>query len=176
MIAIAIVALIATGCQKSPVAKQDLVSPAAPAQDLSQSLAIPPVQAPAPSQAVAPTTKEGWISLGNSQMDAGSYAEAIIAYQRALELDPSNVDVRVDMGTCYRNLGQAEKALEIYDKALQINPLHAYANRNRGVVLAFDLHRNAEAVAAFTKYLQIWPDAPDAASIRKTIAELGVTK
>lgn len=176
-------ALLATSCQKSPSADSQLVtpvapSPAAPASggvtspspQLSQSLAIPE------AQTSAPTTKEGWIDLGNREMDGGSYSEAIVAYQKALELDPSNVDVRVDMGTCYRNLGQAEKAIEIYKQALQINPNHAFAWRNSGVVYYYDLHKNAEALAAFKKYLEVSPNAADAAQIKQTIAQISAQK
>jgi len=184
-----IVVLVATGCQKSSQPAQDLVTPVSPPSNqapsssqattgqangtsqISQALALPAVP-----PAETPTTKEGWISLGNDQMDAAHYQDAIFAYQRALELDPKNVDVRVDMGTCYRNLGQPEKAIEIYKQALQINPRHPNAWRNSGVVYYYDLHENAKALAAFRKYLEVWPDAPDAQQIRTTIAQLSAAK
>jgi tetratricopeptide (TPR) repeat protein len=124
----------------------------------------------------APEGKEAWIALGNSQMDAARYTEAIVAYRKALDLDPNNVDVRVDMGTCYRNLGQPEKAIEEYRRALKINPRHPNANRNSGVVLAYDLHRNAEAIQAFKKYLEVLPGAPDADQILADIQRLKSAK
>ena len=180
-VAIVAIAFLASACQKQ---NQTLVTPAASSPttsapsggtapnpaDLSQALAMP---APPDS---APTTKEGWISLGNQQMDAGNYNDAIFAYQRALELDPSNVDVRVDMGTCYRDLGQPQQAIDIYKKALEINPRHPNAWRNSGVVYYYDLHKNAEALAALRKYLEIWPTAPDAAQILQTIATIAAKK
>ncbi|MDA8410059.1 MAG: tetratricopeptide repeat protein [Treponema sp.] len=197
VIALSACALLATACQKS---NQTLVTPvgtpsatpspaatpsssAAPAPaassgdsaasgtpDLSQALAIP-----AP-QSAAPTTKEGWISLGNQQMDSGNYSDAIFAYGKALELDPSNVDVRVDMGTCYRNIGQPQQAITIYKKALQINPRHPNAWRNSGVVYYYDLHDNANALVAFRKYLEVSPQAADAAQILQTIATITAKK
>jgi tetratricopeptide (TPR) repeat protein len=123
-----------------------------------------------------PNNKDAWITLGNAQMDSQRYAEAIISYQRALDLDPKNVDVRVDMGTCYRGVGQPERALEEYKRALKFNPRHANAYRNTGVVLANDLHRNAEAAKAFEKYLEIYPGAPDAAQIQVQIQSLKAAK
>ena len=123
-----------------------------------------------------PGNVNGWIALGNAQMDAQRFADAIIAYQRALEIDPKNVDVRVDMGTCYRGVGQSEKALEEYRKVLKIKPDHLNANRNSGVVLAFDLNRRAEGIKAFEKYLQIAPGAADAEQIRQEIANLKAMK
>ncbi len=113
-----------------------------------------------------------WIALGNAQMDAQRFAEAIIAYQRALDLDPKNVDVRVDMGTCYRGVGQPEKAIAEYNKASQINPRHPMARMNAGVVYAYDLGRKAEAIKEFEKYLELAPNAPNAADIREWIRKL----
>ncbi len=123
-----------------------------------------------------PGNINGWIALGNAQMDAQRFAEAIIAYQRALDLDPKNVDVRVDMGTCYRGVGQPEKALAEYRQALKLSPNHPNANRNSGVVLAFDLNRKVEGIKAFEKYLQIAPGAADAVQIRQEIENLKAMK
>jgi tetratricopeptide (TPR) repeat protein len=113
-----------------------------------------------------------WIALGNAQMDAQRFAEAIISYQRALDIDPKNVDVRVDMGTCYRGLGQPEKAIEEYRKGLTYNPRHPMAYMNSGVVYAYDLGKKAEAVKSFEKYLELAPNAPNAADIRGEIQKL----
>lgn len=121
---------------------------------------------------MAPKNPAGWIALGNALMDTRQYPAAIDAYQKALALDPNNVDVRVDMGTCYRGAGKPEKAIEEYRKAIKINPRHLNAQRNSGVVLAFDLNKPQEAVKAFEKYLELAPNAPDAADIRHTIDDL----
>ena len=119
-----------------------------------------------------PGNVQAWIALGNAQMDAQRFAEAIVAYQRALDLDPRNVDVRVDMGTCYRGVGQPERAIEEYKKASQIDPKHPMARMNAGVVYAFDLGRNAEAIKSFEKYLELAPNAPNAGQIRQEISRL----
>ena len=113
-----------------------------------------------------------WIALGNAQMDAQRFAEAIISYQRALDIDPKNVDVRVDMGTCYRGVGQPEKAVAEYKKASTYDPRHAMAHMNSGVVYAYDLNKKAEAVKSFEKYLELAPNAPNAADIRQQIQQL----
>ena len=119
-----------------------------------------------------PGNVKAWIALGNAQMDTQRFAEAIISYQRALDLDPKNVDVRVDMGTCYRGVGQPQKAIEEYLKASKIDPKHPMAQMNAGVVYAYDLGRKAEAIKAFEKYLELAPNAPNAADIRREIQKL----
>jgi len=119
-----------------------------------------------------PKNANAWLALGNAQMDAQRYAEAIISYQRVLELDPKNVDVRVDMGTCYRGIGQSERAIEEYQKAIKINPRHPNAYMNTGVVYAYDLRRPKEAIQAFERYLEVYPQAPNAEAIRQEIRQL----
>jgi tetratricopeptide (TPR) repeat protein len=119
-----------------------------------------------------PKNVNAWIALGNAQMDAQQYAVAIISYQRALDLDPKNVDVRVDMGTCYRGIGQSDRAIEEYRKALKINPRHPNAYLNTGVVYAYDLHRPKDALRAFERYLEIYPQAPNAEAVREEIRKL----
>jgi tetratricopeptide (TPR) repeat protein len=119
-----------------------------------------------------PKNANAWIALGNAQMDAQRYAEAIISYQRALDLDPKNVDIRVDMGTCYRGIGQSERAIEEYQKAIKINPRHPNAYLNSGVVYAYDLNRPKDALKSFERYLEVFPQAPNAEGIREEIRKL----
>jgi len=119
-----------------------------------------------------PNNLQALIQLGNISMDTKRFSEAVDAYGRALEIDPKNVDVRVDMGTCYRGLGDPLRAIEEYKKALTYNPQHLYAYKNMGVVLAFDLHRNEEAIQAFQTYLKLSPNAPDALQVSDIINDL----
>ena len=123
-----------------------------------------------------PKNADAWSALGNAQMDAQRFAEAIISYQRSLEIDSKNVNVRVDMGTCYRGVGQPEKAVEEYRKGMKSDPRHAMAHMNAGVVLAFDLGRKAEGAKEFEKYLELAPNAPNAADIRQEIQKLKAAK
>jgi tetratricopeptide (TPR) repeat protein len=125
---------------------------------------------------MAPKSAQAWVSLGDAMMDSRRYSEAVDAYQKALELDPKNVNARVDMGTCYRGMGQFDKAVEEYRKALKINPAFPNGHRNLGVVLAYDLKQNKEAITAFQKYLELAPNAPDAAEIRQVIQSLSSSK
>ncbi len=157
--------LVASSCQGKK--EEALVSAVQPSQ-ASGDAAIPLI----PEKQPAPTNAAGLIALGNDQMDAHHYEQAIAAYQEALKLEPGNVDVRVDMGTCYRGIGKPEEAIKEYKKAIAINPRHPNAWRNSGVVLSSDLHRNAEAAAAFKTYLEVYPDAPDKADIQAQIAGL----
>ncbi|HTP05968.1 MAG TPA: tetratricopeptide repeat protein [Nitrospirota bacterium] len=123
-----------------------------------------------------PKSAAAWTELGNALMDSRRFSEAIDAYEKSLALDPKNVNVRVDMGTCYRGVGKFDRAVEEYRKALKINPGFPNGHRNLGVVLAMDLHNKEEGIKELKKYLELVPDAPDAATIRHTIEELASRK
>jgi len=113
-----------------------------------------------------------WINLGNLLMDSARYPEAIDAYEKAIELDPKNVDVRVDMGTCYRRVGRSDRAAEEFRKAIAIDARHAFAHRNLGVVLAFDLHDKKQAIKEIEEYIKLSPDTPDSQQIRDLAIKL----
>jgi len=119
-----------------------------------------------------PNNVLAWINLGNILMDNSRYIEAIDAYEKALELNPKNVDVRVDMGTCYRRVGIADRAAEEFREAITIDPRHPYAHRNLGVVLAFDLNDKSQAIKEFEEYIRLSPDTPDSSQIRQLISKL----
>jgi cytochrome c-type biogenesis protein CcmH/NrfG len=141
-----------------------------------------PMQTPMPDsmqidrlqQAVkaSPKNAQAWIELGNVLMDAQRYGEAVDAYGKGLALDPKNVGVLVDQGTCYRGIGKFDKAVEQYRKAIAIDPQFPNGHRNLAVVLAYDLHKTNEAIKEFQKYVEVAPNAPDAAQIRQTIQDL----
>jgi cytochrome c-type biogenesis protein CcmH/NrfG len=172
---VAVIAAIVAGCKQ-----QQQQTQWGQGQAGQNQVVVPPavVKNPAEIQQLEtlakanPKNVNAWIALGNAQMDAQRFAEAIIAYQRALDLDPKNVDVRVDMGTCYRGVGQPERAIEEYKKAAQVDPKHPMARMNAGVVYAYDLGRKDEAIKSFEKYLELSPAAPNADQIRDQIRKL----
>jgi tetratricopeptide (TPR) repeat protein len=168
MLFIVLVCAMVSGCEQrqQPKGGQPVVPGAAPMISPGEIKQLEQIAAQSPKNA------DAWIALGNALMDSGRYAEAANAYGKALELDPRNVNVRVDMGTCLKNSGKPEQAVEEYQKAIKINPNHLNAHRNMAVVLAFDLHKKKEAISEFEKYLQLAPNAPDAAEIRQQVQQL----
>lgn len=155
-----------TGCQQKEASNKQV---AAPPQPMITSQQLDNLRSMAKSN---PGIADGWIALGNALMDSTQFIEAAEAYNKALAIDPKNVDVRVDMGTCNRNSGKPDVAVAEFRKAIKLNPNHLNAHRNLGVVLAFDLKDRAGAIKEFEKFLEIAPNVPDAAEIRSLIAEL----
>lgn len=52
----------------------------------------------------------------------GEVDKAIEFFEKALEIDPSNIGIRYNYATTYRNLGVKDKAVEQYEKILEIDP------------------------------------------------------
>jgi adenylate cyclase len=50
------------------------------------------------------------------------YQEAVAEHERALALDPSNVNAAAQLGFDYQMLGRFDKSLEYFDKAIQASP------------------------------------------------------
>ncbi len=119
-----------------------------------------------------PLTGEAWVKLGHWHMDAKRFAEAIIAYHKALAINPNDADVLTDLGTCMKEIGEPKQAIEQYRMAIKINPNHPMAHRNMGIVLATDLKDNKNAIKELEKYLNLDPNAADAESVRRYIKDL----
>ena len=94
--------------------------------------------------------------LGNHLMDARFYHRAIAVYKEFLERDAKDADIRVDMGICYKELGDLETAEKEMTSALKDAPKHLYAHFNLGIVnlVQGDL---AEATEWFKKTAKIDP-------------------
>ncbi len=61
--------------------------------------------------------------------------EAIVAYDRATELDPNHVSAWNNKGIALFRLKRYQDAINCYDKALALNPNHANAWYNKAKAL-----------------------------------------
>lgn len=77
---------------------------------------------------------DDWYTLG-SDLEAAAPDHAREAYRRALELDPMNVDARVNLGRLLHETGQYRAAESHYRMALKDQPDNSLALFNLGVCL-----------------------------------------
>ncbi len=71
----------------------------------------------------------------------GQADEAIVHYERALEINPDNADAHNNLGNAFLHKGQAREAIVHYELAVKINPTNLPALDN----LAWLLATNPEA-------------------------------
>ncbi len=59
---------------------------------------------------------------GNALYDFGNYGEAMLAYQRTVELAPQRADAWANLGLTLRRLGEIKAAIGAYETALDFSP------------------------------------------------------
>src|SRR4029077_5015418 len=65
----------------------------------------------------------------------GRYAEAIREHETALESDPGNVQIHVNLISLYGRIGDSAKARQHFDAAIRLNPGRSDAWYDYGVLL-----------------------------------------
>ena len=76
-----------------------------------------------------------WYNEGNEKAKEGNNEDAIIAYGKALEIDPSNVSAWNNKGIVLSRLKRFEEAIICYDQAIERNPEYANAWYNKANAL-----------------------------------------
>lgn len=76
-----------------------------------------------------------WYVLGNENAKNGNNEDALIAYDKALELDPDHVSTLNNKGIILARLKRFDEAIECYDRAIEIDPKYANAWYNKANTL-----------------------------------------
>ena len=113
------------------------------------------------------TDKHALLQEGLRIERAGSLAEAVRAYEKAVELDDSYTQPRINLVAAFGKLKRFEDAEGQYERALELAPDSAELHVNWGTVLT-ELNRLTEAAASFRRALEINPHAAS------THADLGL--
>lgn len=75
-----------------------------------------------------------YFNLGNLYVEVGDAGMALLAYRRALEIDPRHSGALYNLGNFYKEQGRPKEALGFYQKALDVDPRMADAWLNMGVI------------------------------------------
>lgn len=93
---------------------------------------------------------------GVGEGQSGNYQEAINYFDKALAIDPNDLDALHNKGYAFYNLGKPEQALIYFDKALAIDPNLESTLRIKGMALD-ELGRHEESIIYYDKALAIDP-------------------
>lgn len=108
-------------------------------------------------------TKYRSVAEGIEHFKDGRHSEAFQCLNKALNIDPRNVEGLVARGALYANNGSFKKAVEDFENALQLNPSHANARKYMGETLVAlgrsyeDDNKIEEAKKAYQDCLKIIP-------------------
>jgi tetratricopeptide (TPR) repeat protein len=120
-----------------------------------------------------PDSQAAWRDLGNAYYDGDMTRQAIVAYDRALALNPDDADVLNDQGAMYRQQGNFTRALANFEMALKIAPNNLESIYNVGYVNAFDLNRMDKALKAWRRYLELDRTSETARQVQGFIERYG---
>ncbi|MEW5988831.1 MAG: tetratricopeptide repeat protein, partial [Chloroflexota bacterium] len=100
-----------------------------------------------------------WYHLGVVQEAAGRQADALTAYQRAVELDPRFTLAHNGLGNVYRATGRQAEAQAAYQQAIRLDPTYAIPHSGLGALLV-ESGRHGEALDAYQKAIELDPHHP----------------
>ena len=104
---------------------------------------------------------------GIALQEKGLFDRAIDAYSKALELDPDNIEVKINLGAAFLQKGLSERSTEILGEVLQKEPDNALALFNIGKAYLYKEDAKT-ALAVFERTLEIQPNDLD---VQKSIAQ-----
>jgi tetratricopeptide (TPR) repeat protein len=114
--------------------------------------------------------------VGDLYFDMKSYDDSLPYYQKAIELDPNDIDSHNDLGLALHYLGRSNEAIEYIDKGINVNPDFQRIYLTKGFVLAQGLGNLKEARAAWGKAISIDPDNEIAKSAMQFLSNFKDTK
>jgi len=100
-------------------------------------------------------------NLGNSYSEVGDTEQALLALERAVEINPSLAESRLNLGNIYLKKDRIEDAIYEYEAALEINPSNAKTHNNLGNAYTKRGWLN-DAISHYTQSLKLDPNFTEA--------------
>lgn len=134
------------------------------------------------------TDTTAFVSLGNTYYDWAIYImqkkrdfkqaeskllEAEKAYTQALELDPENLNVMVDLAAVYYYLGKLDESRKLLDQVLAKKPDFPQALFNAGLV-ARDQKDYSSAASYFKRFIEKYPKDPNVDAAKAILKDIEV--
>ena len=116
-----------------------------------------------PAEAIAPSPAdesieliESWFNLGLKQVSAGDLEQAVVSWEKALNINPNLSEAWHNRGSALGRLGHYEAAIDSFQNALSIDPNNYQAWNDRAHAL-YQLQQWSEAVESWSNALKITP-------------------
>jgi tetratricopeptide (TPR) repeat protein len=99
-----------------------------------------------------------WYNSGNFLYEDKQYQEAIVAYNKAIEINPKYASALYNKGTILHRLRKYEEAIKVYDEAIKIDPNSSLVWYNKGNALD-ELKQYQEAIKVYDEAIKIDPNS-----------------
>ena len=105
------------------------------------------------AQALQKTAKQ-WVEEGNTLFYKQQYEDALVAYERAIRLNPKYAEAYTNKGLALDNLKRYEEAIANFEQAIRLDPNDALVYNGKGWTLN-ELERYQEALVAFEQAIRL---------------------
>jgi len=96
-------------------------------------------------------------NLGNSYSEIGDTKQAVLALERAVEINPLLAESRINLGNIYLKKDKIADAIREYEEALEIDPGNAKTYNNLGNAYT-KRGRLYEAISQYTRSIELDPN------------------
>jgi tetratricopeptide (TPR) repeat protein len=100
-------------------------------------------------------------NLGNSYNEVGDTEQAMLALERAVEINPTLAESRMNLGNIYLKKDRIEDAIHEYEAALEIDPDNAKIHNNLGNAYTKRGRWN-DGISQYTRSIELEPDFTEA--------------
>lgn len=119
-----------------------------------------------------PNSPKFHLRFGDHISRLGDWPRAKKHYKKSAQLDPKNQVSMLNYGVALYKCNDLQESLTQFEALLRLNPDHIKGRRCAGQ-LCQRLNRPAEeAIAHFTRFLELAPEHPAARTVRQTVADL----
>ncbi len=99
-----------------------------------------------------------FLTQGKINEFKGEYNQAILDYQKILELSPTDVSTYEHIGRCYRKLKEYENAEKSLQDALKVEPFNPIFNYEMALAY-WDMGKKEKALEHLNRSLYVWEEA-----------------
>ncbi len=95
-----------------------------------------------------------WFEKGLKLGMSGNYTDAVKAFSKAIELNPSDAEAYYNRGTAYGMLANTQQAIKDFNKAIELNPQFPVAYYNRGKAYS-ELGNMQQTIKDYNKAIEL---------------------
>ncbi|HDN94490.1 MAG TPA: tetratricopeptide repeat protein [Nitrospirae bacterium] len=155
-IAVIVLSVAAIVILAANTSKQNKKAPAAKRTEINSQTG--PMLGPEPIKEASafPDDPKQLAAIGDTYFENQNFQQAIIVYEKAIKLNPKDVDTHNDLGLAYLYTGRPEKAIKTIKKGTEINPIYQRIWLTQGFIL-LSAQKQEEAKQALEKAVELGP-------------------